>query len=228
MSHTETHSYPSYSQAGEDRILYRLFEMLGSVKDLRYADLGAAAPAGHNNTYLFYTLGGSGVLAEPDPVYCPAYREVRPRDRVEQAAIVPRRLRKLGSVPFHAMEDPGWSTVSTEHVEVAGRLGKGVVRQTYVVPCMTVNELLEKHFPDGRLDILSMDLEGLDQEVLWELDVSSFHPKVIIVEASDSDNEAALNPLGRSPRYPPGYQLFANTFVNVILIASNHLKSIRV
>jgi FkbM family methyltransferase len=219
MPHIGTEPSPSYAQAGEDRIVYFLFEMLGSVRNLRYADLGAAFPTGHNNTYLFYTLGGSGLLVEADPSYRPAYREARPRDRVEQAAVVPARLTKQGhTVHFHAMQNPGWSTVSEEHVQVGTSLGKGPVRQTLAVPCMTINDLLEKHFPDGRLDILSMDLEGVDQEVLGELDLTRFRPKVIIIE-----RPGAVGTL-----CPTGYQLFASTFVNLILVDSNCLQSIKV
>jgi FkbM family methyltransferase len=204
--------------------------MLGSVSDLRYADLGAGFPTGHNNTYLFYTLGGSGVLVEADPSYGPSYREVRPRDRMEQAAIVPKRISTQGAtVKFHTMQNPGWSTISLEHVQVAASLGKGPVRQTLEVPCMTINELLEKHFPDGRLDILSMDLEGVDAEVLGEMALGRFRPKVIIVERGDG---ATMDRLGIHLKVPPlcpdGYELFASTFVNLILVDSNCLKLIRV
>ncbi len=230
MPHTETHLYPSYAQAGEDRIIYFLFEMLGSVRGLRYADLGAAFPTGHNNTFLFYTLGGSGVLVEADPAYGPAYREARPRDRVEQAAIVPTRLSKQGTtVQFHAMQNPGWSTISVEHVQVAASLGKGPVRQTLAVPCMNINDLLEKYFPDGQLDILSMDLEGVDTEVLGEMDLMRFRPKVIIVERPDTVtmDRSGIH-FGVPLLCPNGYQLFGSTFVNLIFVDSNCLKSIRV
>jgi hypothetical protein len=227
---TETHSSPSYAQAGEDRIIYFLFEMLGSVGGLRYADLGAAFPTGHNNTYLFYTLGGSGVLVEADPAYGPAYRQVRPRDRVEQAAIVPERLSKQGStVRFHAMQNPGWSTVSDEHVQVAASLGKGPVRQTLAVPSMTINELLQKHFPDGRLDILSMDLEGVDWEVLGELDLTRVRPKLIVIERGDAATMDRLGiHLAEPPLCPEGYQLSGATFVNLIFVDSKCLNSIHV
>ena len=229
MPRTEIRSFPSYAQAGEDRIIYFLFEMLGSVRDLRYADLGAALPTGHNNTYLFYTLGGSGVLVEADPAYRPAYREARPRDRVEQVAIVPTRLGKQGStVRFHAMQNPGWSTVSVEHVQVASILGKGPVRQTVTVPCMTINDLLDKHFPDGQLDILSMDLEGVDAEVLGEIHLERFHPKVIVVEKPITVKMDHLGIDLGVATCPNGYQLFASTFVNLIFVDSKCLNSIRV
>ncbi|MBL0159180.1 MAG: hypothetical protein IPP47_19005 [Bryobacterales bacterium] len=38
----EAHSHLPYSQAGEDRIFHFLFEAIGSPRNLRYAEVGAA------------------------------------------------------------------------------------------------------------------------------------------------------------------------------------------
>jgi hypothetical protein len=227
MSDVAPGASPSYAQAGEDRIIYFLFEMLGGVRDLRYADLGAANPVGHNNTYLFYTLGGSGVLVEADPAYGPAYEQTRPRDQVELAAIVPKRLRGQGTVQFHAMENPGWSTVSEDHLQAAASLGKGKVLRTLAVPCMNINDLLGKHFPAGQLDILSMDLEGVDGEVLEELYVERFRPKVVIIEKGATVDRSG-GPVGVQKLYEQQYQIFGSTFVNLIFVDSGCLKAIRV
>jgi FkbM family methyltransferase len=213
-------AFPSYSQAGEDRILHFLFELLGSTSGLLYADLGAAFPVGGNNTYLFYTLGGSGVLVEADPAYLPEYQQMRPRDRVERVAIVPKRLRSLAAVPFHIARDPGWSSISDEHTRVALALGKGPITNTLTVPCLTINELLSKHFPDGRIDIISMDLEGVDGEVLAELDIDHFRPRAIVVErGSGLPSQQEL--------LAAGYELFASTFVNSIFADSICLQKMR-
>ena len=56
---------PSYSQSGEDVIAKMIFEYL-HVKQPSYLDIGAWLPQAGNNTYLFYSLGGRGVLVEPN------------------------------------------------------------------------------------------------------------------------------------------------------------------
>jgi hypothetical protein len=220
---------PSWSQAGEDRIVFYLFERAGSANNLTYADLGAAFPSGHNNTYLFYTLGGSGVLVEADPSYLPAYRQVRPRDRVEQVAVVPTNLRAQGHIDFHRMKDPGWSTISAEHARVGMTLQKGPVIEVARVPCVTINELLGRQFADGRIDILSVDLEGVDTELLGELDLNYFRPKVIIVE---NPHGWATDMIARGPQYDKlsssGYVLFACTFVNYIFAHSDALNKLTI
>lgn len=228
IPYTESHSYPSYAQAGEDRIVYSLFEMLGSDHKLRYADVGAAAPAGHNNTYLFYTLGGSGLLVEADPDYLPAYAAVRPRDAVENVAIVPERLRKNDSITFFAMHDRGWSTVSEEHRAVADRLGKGSIRTTFAARTATLNEVLAKHFADGRLDLLSLDIEGVDTEVLTELDLRRFRPSVIVYEDPNRTFDQSRKQPYEQKLGASGYSLFAFTPANVIYVDRTVLSGARV
>ena len=225
----ETHSCPSYSQAGEDRILHYLFESIGTPRNLRYVDIGAAFPTGHNNTYLFYTLGGQGVLVEADPKYLAGYREVRPRDAVEHAAIVPESMARTGSVTFYAVENAGWSTVSQEHLEVAAALNKGKVQYSLSVRCLTINELLGRHFPDGKFDILSMDIEGVDEQVLAELDFTRFSPTAIVVE---SQTGAVGGSADHVPYFPilraAGYELFASSFINYIFVSVSDLKRMRI
>lgn len=212
---TESHSYPSYSQAGEDRIIHYILERIGRLEDLRYVDVGASTPAGHNNTYLFYTLGGSGVLVEADPMYESAYREIRPRDAIESVAIVPMRLWVNGTATFRRMSDRGWSSVSEEHALVGQRLGKGSATcEAITVPCRTINEVLYKHFPDGAFDLLSLDVEGLDREILKELDLERFHPKIVVVENANNPLASDAQPITL-----PGYEVFASTFVNSIYVA---------
>lgn len=220
---------PSWSQSGEDRIVHFLFERMGSVQHLTYADLGAAFPAGHNNTYLFYTLEGSGLLVEADPAYLPMYQQFRPRDRVEQVAVVPRRLADREFVEFYTMDDPGWSTVSTEHAAVASALNKGGIKATLRVPCITINDLLGRHFPDGNLDLLSMDLEGVDAELLEELDLRRFRPQVIIVENQHGwDPQWIRQARGAANLMTSGYVMFACTFVNYIFVRQEALQRFKV
>lgn len=227
VPYTELHSYPSYSQSGEDRILFSLFQMIGSDHKLRYADIGAAAPAGHNNTYLFYTLGGSGLLVEADPDYLPAFEAVRPKDAVENVAVVPARLSKQEFVTFYAMHDRGWSTVSVEHREAADRLGKGGVRATFRVRAMTINEILARHFPEPRFDLLSLDIEGVDTEVLLELDLERFRPAAIVYEGP----APAFGKPGRKPHEEKleaaNYSLYAFTYANVIYVDQDVLSRAR-
>lgn len=198
-------AYPSYSQSGEDRIAYFLLELASRQEPLRYVDIGAANPVGHNNTYLFYVLGGSGVLAEANPDYMPKYAALRPNDLAVNCAIVPQRLR-AATIEFYAMNNPGHSTVLSERA-----LAGGSVERTLQVTCLTINELFERYC-GGDIDLLSVDIEGLDLEVLAEM-----RPRPKIVIAENDGGTQIHEPL----MHGRGYRTFAYTGVNTIYADAN-------
>lgn len=208
---------PSWSQSGEDRIVHALFHHFSDRTHLGFVDIGAAFPDGHNNTFLFYTRGGRGVAVEADPKYVSLFQNIRPEDVFVSGAVVPERLRGNGTVTFHINENPGWSTVSIEHVATAQRLGVGLVTTSVSVPCLTINELLAMH-PIAQLDLISIDIEGLDIEVLSELDADRFDPKVIIAE-----NVGGV-PMHKDVMAAKGYELYAFTFINSVYVRRRHFR----
>jgi FkbM family methyltransferase len=202
----------SFSQCGEDRIVAYIFERLGVPGvDIRYLDIGAAIATAHNNTYLFYLSGGSGVLLEADPKYEEEYQEIRPRDQFGQYAVVPEKLSDTGSIEFHLASDQGWSSVDLEHVKMAEKLGKGGIRETITVPTITIGALLEKYFKNETLHILSIDIEGIDNEVVRDIDFDVFRPRTIIMENPDELTTELL--ISKS------YQAYASTYINQIFVA---------
>jgi FkbM family methyltransferase len=207
---------PTFSQSGEDRILCALFSNFSNRSRLHYFDIGAALPVNHNNSYLAYAMGGNGVLVDADPSYAIEYRAMRPRDAYLSAAIVPERLVANGTVAFHIMHDPGWSTASDEHLAIAAHLGKGVAKSTITVPCLTINELLARYDFGQELDFISLDIEGLDQEVLKELDTERFDPKAVVAE-----NSGGL-PIHKEIMEGKGYAMYAFTFINSVYIRRSH------
>jgi len=203
---------PTFSQSGEDRILHALFSNFSDRQQLHYFDIGAAFAAGHNNSYLAYTMGGSGVLVEADPTYLSEYRSVRPRDRHVSAAIVPNRMRANDFVAFHIMADQGWSSASDEHIAIADQLGKGKPKETIMVPCLTINELLDRYNDGREIDFISIDIEGLDREVLDELEADRFQPKAVLAE-----NSGGI-PVHKELMEAKGYEMYAFTFINSLYI----------
>ena len=208
---------PSWSQSGEDRILHSLFDYFSDRTRLSYADIGAAFPDSHNNSYLSYTLGGRGLLVEADPSYGPLYQGTRPDDVYVYAALVPERLRGAGSVLFHLNQDRGRSTASPEYAAMVQTHGFGTITATLSVPCLTINELLARN-PLPELDFISIDIEGFDLEVLAELDADRFDPKVVIAE---NDGGA---PVHKEVMEAKGYSLYAFTFINSVYVRRRHFR----
>ena len=78
-----------------------------------------------------------------------------------------------------------------------------------------LSEVLDRHLPVSQsIDFLSIDVEGLDYQVLLSNDWSKYKPKVILVEElSSSLDYLASSPgeIGSLLRYQ-GYELFAKAF----------------
>ena len=168
----------AYAQFGEDDIINVFF----GTKNPSYLDIGAGTPEQINNTFLFYSRGGHGVLVEPDPVKCKALRSRRPRDIVIQAAVGTKNMGP--STTLYVLTDRYLNTLSkkeVDHMVQSNGWGSQRVEQELVVPVVRINSLMETYFRSG-LDLLSIDVEGLDLEILGELDFEKHSPKLVCIE----------------------------------------------
>ena len=79
----------SYSGHGEDAYVLSWLTIEGRLRpeEIRYVDVGAAHPFALSNTYLMYSLGGSGVLIDPDPDHVAHLSDARPRDTAILAGV---------------------------------------------------------------------------------------------------------------------------------------------
>jgi FkbM family methyltransferase len=174
----------SYAQQGEDLVAKSIFASSGITKP-SYIDIGAHHPTFNNNTYLFYRDGGRGVLVEPNPVYAKLLREERPEDTVVEAGI---GITGESQADYYVIRGDGQlNTFSKEQAdELVRRGGPKTIVEVIKRPLVKVNDVLAKHFPAGP-DFFSIDVEGLDYEILKTLDFARFRPKVFCVETSQLD-----------------------------------------
>jgi FkbM family methyltransferase len=202
----------SYSQAGEDLILALIFESLGVDHPL-YLDIGANHPRRFSNTYLFYRWGGRGVLVEPDPGLLPRLRRARPHDLTLGVGIAPQP----GELEFFRMSEPALNTFSREEAESLVSQGHRIVAKV-VVPVITIGEALA-HCPRTP-DLISLDIEGMDEAVLASLDFSRHRPLALCVETitysatGDGRKLSGILELMRGH----GYMNFADTHINTIFV----------
>jgi FkbM family methyltransferase len=217
---TDNHS-ASFSQAGEDRIVCFLLRPDSLGRPIRYLDLGAAYPMGDNNTYLFYSqFGASGVLVEADPFYAAQYALHRPRDVAISAAVLPSSMAHLTHVDFLKSADPGRSTVLPSQAEIARILGKGNIQETLSVPAIQLTSILAEYFPEESPDLVSIDVEGLDHDLLKDMDFTRWRPKAVVVE---NDGGNRVHDAYMASRQ---YILFGFTHVNSIYADREFLKSV--
>jgi FkbM family methyltransferase len=215
-----------YAQSGEDIILAQLFYKR-NIQNPSYLDIGANHPRYISNTYYFYLRGSRGVCIEPNPVLYKELKKIRPADKILNAGI---GMDERSEADFYMFppEADGLSTFSKKEADYWGEVGmKNVGRIKYEkvikIPLITINSVIATHFKNGP-DFISLDVEGLDMEILQSLNYSLYSPKVICVETLlyDADQQERKNTGIIDFLISKGYEVYADTHVNTIFINFNN------
>ena len=213
----------SFSQQGEDVVLFHaLHDMLG-IDRPTYMDVGAAHPVQSNNTYLLYGTGSTGVLVEPNPMYVEMLRRQRPYDTVVAAGI---GVTDEASVDYYEIKgNPLLNTFSPEQVE---RLQKGktdsVVERVTKMPLININRVIADHFGGRAPDLLSTDIEGMDNAIIRSLDLVVFRPGVICCEGVGIYKNGNQSDIAQY-LVPQGYILRGGSMVNSIFVDGKRVEA---
>jgi FkbM family methyltransferase len=205
----------SFSQVGEDIIIKTLLRDLG-ITAPAYLEIGSNHPVVDNNTYLFYLKGGSGVCVEPDKVLYDAIKKQRPNDTVLNVGV---GINGTTEADFYAFPQPytGWNTFSKTEADKRVTETGVAFSQVRKVKMLGVNEIMRTYFTGG-VDVLSLDVEGLDLAIIKELDFALHSPKIICIETvlfsntlrKEKNEELIAYILDR------GYVTYADTYINTI------------
>lgn len=164
----------SYSQFAEDLVLSNIF---GYEKASGfYVDVGCFEPIQFSNTFIFYQRGWSGLAIDANASLQAAWRAKRPRDTFIHAGIAetPGELEYLSYEKFPACNGFGRKD--------RPRLKASASR----VACRPLRDILREHLPaNTKIDLLSIDCEGMDLEALRSNDFECFRPAVLLVEDDD-------------------------------------------
>lgn len=212
-----------YSQAGEDLILARLFFNL-NIQNPTYLDIGANDPRYISNTYYFYIRGCKGICVEPNPHLYNKIKKMRKRDICINAGI---GVENSTAADFYLFPDyaNGLSTFSKESADYWGtvgmdKLGKINYEKIIKMPLININDLIKDNL-DKAPTLLSIDVEGLDLEILKSLDFSRYKPTAICIETL-SYNELRQEYKTRDVAdflKEKGYSVYADTRINTIFVA---------
>ena len=194
--------FGSSSQYGEDLIVDAI---LGKPRPF-YVDIGANHPEKLSNTIYFYRRGANGINVEPDPTVFPLLARCRPRDTNLQMGVG----QVEGELPFYQMNVSSLSTFDRLNADDQVKAGYRLV-ETIRVPVMPLRRIMEKHAP-GKIDFMSIDVEGHEMEILRSNDWDRFRPRLLILE------------INRAPQEIPdfvsklGYLLIVNNNTNAIFL----------
>ncbi len=166
----------SYSQEGEDLILQRIF---GNKKIGFYVDVGAHHPKRLSNTYLFYKKGWRGVNIDAMPGSMIAFKAERPEDTNLEMGVSLTR----GELPYYMFNEPALNTFSPIEAKKKDGLGNYKIVATKTIATYPLKDIFDKHLDKNQsIDFMSIDVEGLDLDVLKSNDWEAYRPRFILVE----------------------------------------------
>ncbi len=178
--HRPSCRFLSYSANGEDVILNRLF---AGQETGFFVDVGAADPLFENDTRALYERGWRGINIEPNRGFFDKLAAERPGDVNLNLAVAEHP----GEITFHEVKGTGLSTCSPDEAARAAEKGFEVVEQT--VTAATLSAILAEH-ASGAIDLLKVDVEGLELQVVASNDWDRFRPKVVMVEGTYPESPA--------------------------------------
>lgn len=204
----------SFSQCGEDMIVWHLLRSVLRVPHMRYLDIGANHPVSLSNTYFLYRQGGQGVCIDPVPGLERKWHILRPKDIFLSVGI---QIADKREAKLFLMNPDTFSTFSESSAKQAAEGGQARLVDIRSVPLVRMSELLTTYFPDG-IEFLNIDVEGLDLEILREIDFREHRPRLVCIEISHEKH--ADNNLDSSDSFlvQHGYQRVAYTCYNAIFI----------
>jgi FkbM family methyltransferase len=205
----------SYSQCGEDLIVDFIFMWIGR-KNITYLDIGTNDPIKLNNTYFFYKKHCRGVLVEPDPRLFRKIKRRRSGDICLNAGV---GTGAGSDITFYLMQPDTLSTSSPEKAKEYIKLGVKL-KSEFKVPLININAVIENHFGSLAPDYLSVDVEGLDFEIIKSLDLSKYRPVAICAETLTYTNNNSEKKIEEISKYlcGNGYFIYADTYINTIFV----------
>jgi dTDP-4-dehydrorhamnose reductase len=168
----------SYSFEGADLIVSSL---LRNVSQGTYIDVGANHPIIQNNTYYFYQKGWSGLAIDGNQYFDLLWKDNRPND-IFIAGLVSDSIRE---VDFSIYPDRTLSTIdstSIQRYEERFALGETTKKQLITT---TLRELINKHYKDNEIHLLSIDIEGEELNCLIGANLENWKPGVIVIETKN-------------------------------------------
>jgi FkbM family methyltransferase len=174
---SDAHARRAYAQEGEDLVLASLFE--GRDEPGFYVDVGAFDPHRYSNTFYFYRRGWRGINIEPRQGSKAIFDAARPRDINLEMAVADRAT-SLEYIEFdEACLNGCDAAVATNRLLTTPyrEIGR---RRVQAFPLRTI---LDEHLPHGQeIAFLSIDVEGLDYQVLTSNDWARHRPLVVAAE----------------------------------------------
>lgn len=164
-----------YSQEGEDLIVQRLLEKQSGF----FVDVGAHHPLKLSNTYLLYKQGWRGINIDAMPGVKKVFDERRPADiNIEMGVSLYE-----SELIYYSFNLPALNTFSKEEAIAKQKLPGVFLENEQLIKTKPLAAILDQYMPSQtHIDLMSIDVEGLDEQVLRSNNWDKYKPTVILIE----------------------------------------------
>jgi len=169
-------------QFGEDIIIKKLFAP--KKKNGFYVDLGANHPFLHSNTAWFWLNGWSGINIDANLKSISIFNKIRKKDTNLNYAIISSDQYRSGirNINLYLPDEPTGPGGITATASVNQKIASDrKFSKKQSVPAIDIMTLLDTYNVSD-IDYLNIDLEGLDEEVLFDLDFNKITIKLVSIE----------------------------------------------
>jgi FkbM family methyltransferase len=209
--------FKSYSQEGEDRILERIFNQ---KKEGFYVDVGAHHPKRFSNTYSFYKRGWRGINIEARPGSKKIFDKYRPRDVNLETAVSSENK----TLTYYMFNEPALNGFSENVAKSKNGFGDYRIINQIELKTQPLSEILNNHLAKNEnIDLINIDVEGLDYDVLLSNDWNKFKPSIILVEEGEFDMQNVNQSVAYNFLLEKEYELIAKTFNTLFFKCSTYL-----
>jgi FkbM family methyltransferase len=192
--------FVSFAQNQEDVVLARALHP--DDRSGFWIDVGAGDPVADSVTAAFSARGWRGINLEPLPEEFERICAARPHDVNLQVAVGATRGRaRLYEGP---PENRGSSTLVAEIAERYRMAGEQF--EPIDVDVTTLADIVKEHAP-ATVDFLKIDVEGSERDVLEGADWSEFHPRIVVVEATEPNGTRSTHEAWESILLANSYEL---------------------
>jgi FkbM family methyltransferase len=173
----------SYSADAADLLAASI---IGSDTGLTYVDVGCLYPRRQNNTFFFYERGGSGLCIDPNPAMASEYEKHRPRDVFLNCGVGSF----ASTLTYYMHANPVFNTFSAERAALLEIQAQQSSRRKRIgelqVPVLTLDEAIQTtkigERESNQVDLMSIDVEGLELEVLAGFSATMVRPRLVVIE----------------------------------------------
>ena len=152
--------------------------MFNNKIDGFYVDIGANDPDIFNNTKRFYEKGWHGINIEPNPLLYNRLCEKRDKDINLNFGI----SKENTELNFYQMSENTLSSFNKEILKKNQKMFGAKIIDIQKIRVIPLAEVFNKYVKGNTIDFMSIDVEGLELEVLKSNDWKYFKPKLILVE----------------------------------------------